>query len=390
MKGIVIMNTTRNMINLNPQLVREIYEEAKKYDGVLDLTLGDPDIKTPEFIIRETIAALENNKTKYTANSGMAELRRAISEDVYKRTGIRYDADSEITVTAGAMGALFLASRCILAPGDEMIILEPNWPNYVNMVRMCGAKEVIVSLFEDNIIEKIRTAVSDKTRAIIINSPSNPTGLVLPWDMLCEIAAIAKENDLYVISDEVYHSIVFDMEYKSILEIEGMKERTILVDSMSKRFSMTGYRVGFMCAQREIAYLSAQLQENVNSCACMFAQAASAIALENCEQAQTEITEIFKDRCTSMVAELNKSPYLDVPSPTATFYLFFDITKTKMSSYDFTVKLLRSKHIAVVPGNAFGRTGEGYIRIACTLSTEKLVAAAKQIVAFINEECGNN
>lgn len=375
-----------NVVKENePQLVRRIYDKSKEYANVVDLTLGDPDIPTPKIVKDAANKALAENKTKYTANAGIPELREAISADVKKRTGITYSID-EITVTAGAMGALYLSTISILNPGDEMIILEPHWPNYTNMVKMCGAVPKYVNyLGEDNVknlTQNIEKAITDKTKAIIINSPSNPTGVVLPFKKLEEIAEITKKYNLWVITDEVYHTIVFDGSFRSILEIPDMKERTILVDSISKRFSMTGFRVGFVCAPKEVAVAVATLEENVNSCACMFAQYASFSALKNSETLEKEICETFRSRCNAMTAELKKSKNLSVNDATSTFYLFININKTKLTSEEFAYKLLDEKHIAVVPGNAFNKAGEGYIRIACTLSEEKLVAAAKEIVDF--------
>lgn len=375
-----------NVVKENePQLVRRIYDKSKEYENVVDLTLGDPDIPTPQKVRDAANKALAENKTKYTANAGIPELRAAISADVKKRTGITYSID-EITVTAGAIGALYLTTVSILNPDDEMIILEPHWPNYTNMVKMCGAVPKYVNyLGEDNLkilAQNIEKAITNKTRAIIINSPSNPTGVVLPFEKLKAIAEIAKKYNLWVITDEVYHTIVFDGSFRSILEIPNMKERTILVDSLSKRFSMTGFRVGFVCAPKEVAVAVATLEENVNSCACMFAQYASFSALKNSETLEKEICETFRSRCNAMTAELKKSKNLIVNDATSTFYLFIDINKTGLTSEEFAYKLLDEKHIAVVPGNAFNRAGEGYIRIACTLSEEKLVAAAKEIVDF--------
>lgn len=377
-----------NVVKENePQLVRKIYDKSKEYDNVVDLTLGDPDIETPKEIKEATYKAIEKNQTKYTANAGTIELREAIANDVFKRTGIRYDLN-EISVTAGAMGALYLSTVSILNPEDQMIVLEPHWPNYTNMIKMCGAVPKYINyLGKENLqalTQNIENAITEKTRAIIINSPSNPTGIVLPFETLIKIADIAKKHNLWVITDEVYHTIVFDKSFRSILEIPDMKERTILVDSLSKRFSMTGFRVGFVCAPKEIATAVATLQENVNSCACMFAQYASKIALENSETLEKDICETFFKRCTAMTKELQKGKNLIAKPATSTFYLFIDIKKTGLSSEEFAYRLLEEKHIAVVPGNAFNKAGEGYIRIACTLSEEKLVAAAKEIVDFSN------
>ncbi len=370
-----------------PQLVRRIYDKSKEYENVVDLTLGDPDIPTPQSVKDAANKALTENKTKYTANAGILELREAISKDVLGRTGINYTTD-EIAVTAGAMGALYLSAVSILNPGDEMIILEPHWPNYTNMVKMCGAVPRYVNYIGEenmqNLASNIENIITNRTKAIIINSPSNPTGVMLSFEKLKEIAFLVKKYNLWVFTDEVYRTIVFDGSFRSILEIPDMKERTILIDSLSKRFSMTGFRVGFVCAPKEIATAVATLQENVNSCACMFAQCASVTALENSEALEKEICEIFRKRCTAMTEELKKSKNLILADAVSTFYLFIDITRTGLTSEAFAYRLLDEKHIAVVPGNAFNKAGEGYIRIACTLSEEKLVAAAKEIVDFAN------
>lgn len=372
--------------NNKPQLVRKIYDKSKEYKDVIDLTLGDPDIPTPELVKEATTYALKNNYTKYTANAGLIELRQAISEDVKKRTGVEYNIN-EISVTAGAMGALYLSSVSMYNPGDEVIVVEPHWPNYTNMIEMCRAIPKYVSYIGidvNTLGERIEKLVTDKTKSIVINSPSNPTGIVIPFNVLKDIANIAKKYNLYVVTDEVYHTIVFDGEYHSILEIPEMKERTILIDSLSKRFSMTGYRVGFVCAPENIARSVAVFEENVNSCACMFAQYASIVALKNCDKLEKEICATFKERCVSMASELSKCDKLILLPVKATFYLFINITKTGLTSEEFAYKLLEEKHIAVVPGNAFNNAGEGYIRIACTLSTERLIDAAKKIVDFVN------
>lgn len=379
------MSVSKVVKENEPQLVRRIYDKSKEYENIVDLTLGDPDIPTPQLIKDAANMALDKNKTKYTANAGIIELREAISNDVFKRTGIKYSTD-EITVTAGAMGALYLSTISILDPSDEMIILMPHWPNYTNMVKMCGATPKYVNFLGEenlkNLVQNIENIITENTKAIIINSPSNPTGVVLSFNTLLKISDIAKKYNLWIITDEVYHTIVFDGSFRSILEIPNMKERTILVDSLSKRFSMTGFRVGFVCAPKEVAVAVATLEENVNSCACMFAQYASLVALENSKTLEKDICDTFKSRCSAMTNELKKSKNLIVNDVTSTFYLFIDIKKTGLTSEEFAYKLLEEKHIAVVPGNAFNKAGEGYIRVACTLSEEKLVLAAKEMVDF--------
>ena len=367
---------------LDAQLVRIIYELAKQYDDVIDLTLGDPDIATPSHVSMAGIRAITEGKTKYTANAGIPALRQAICRDVAKRTGVSYTAD-EVCVTAGAMGALFLGTMSILNEGDEMIILEPHWPNYSGMVKMCHAVPVFVNaLDESTLLGDIESAISARTRAIIINSPSNPTGRVLSEQTLEGIARLAKAHDLYVFSDEVYHTIIFGGTYRSIVSYEGMKERCILVDSLSKRFSMTGWRLGFACAPKAVAEKMALLQEHVNSCACMFAQCAGMEALNAGPEAENQIKQVFYERCKALSGELNRCEALSCPMPDGTFYLWMDIRKTGLGSEEFAIRLLKQEHVATVPGNAFNKAGEGYIRIACTQDTSVLLRAAEKIVRF--------
>jgi len=367
---------------IDEQLVRIIYEEAKKYDDVIDLTLGDPDIDTPAHISMAGMRAICEGKTKYTANAGLSALRESICRDVQMRTDVTY-TQNEVCVTAGAMGALFLSTMSILNEGDEMIILQPHWPNYTGMVRMCHATPVYVNALEEQtLLDEIKSEITQRTRAIIINSPSNPTGRILPQHILEGIADLAKTHDLYVLTDEVYHTIVFHGTYHSILSIDGMKERCILIDSLSKRFSMTGWRLGFACAPREIIRKMALLQEHVNSCACMFAQYAAITALNDSRDADTLIKDVFYKRCLALSDAISACDRLKCPMPDGAFYLWVDIRATGLTSEEFAMKLLQQQHVATVPGNAFNIAGEGYIRIACTRDTAVLLQAAEKIVLF--------
>lgn len=379
------MYVSRTVKENEPQLVRKLFDKAKEYDDVIDLTLGDPDLPAPQPVKDAAYAAIAANRTKYTTSAGIAELRRAVAADVEARTGVSY-AMNEIAVTAGAMGGLYLSLVSIIDDGDEAIVLQPHWPNYTNMIKMCGGVPVFVDfLGSADVAGDIEKAVTPKTRAVIINTPSNPTGAVLPFETLEKIAAVAVKHDLWVISDEVYHTLVFDGGFRSIVEVPGMKERTILADSVSKRFSMTGFRVGYICAPAQVATAAAALQENVNSCACMFAQYAALTAITRAGEFEGIIRDVFRDRCTAMAAELDKSAKLEIGVPKATFYLFVNIKKTGLSSEQFAYRLLEEKHIAVVPGNAFNKAGEGYIRIACNLDKEILVKAAKTIADFADD-----
>ena len=381
------MHLSQMLSSIEPQLARRLFDKAKTYSNVIDLTLGDPDFPTPEHIKAAGAQALADNKTKYTANAGILELRQAISEDIEKRLGVRYDPDKEIICTIGAMGALYLATICTLNPGDEMIVLAPHWPNYNNMVKMCHAVPVHVNIYGQenlaNMRENILAAITPKTKALILNTPCNPTGQILEWEHLQVIADIAKEYDLTVFSDEVYHTILFEGEHRSITQIEGMKERTILIESLSKRYSMTGWRVGFAAAPASIIDYMVQLNEDVAACVPMFCQYGAIEAIRNGDEAAAQMCEGFRRRCEYMTDALNSMRGIRCERSRGTFYLFVDIRETGMTSEEFAYGLLEQEQVAVVPGNAFDASGEGYIRIACTVDVPVLEQAAQRIRRFV-------
>lgn len=375
--------------SIEPQLARRLYDKAKTYNNVIDLTLGDPDFSTPPAICAAGCQAILSGKTKYTANAGLLELRAAISEDIERRLGIKYDPETEIICTIGAMGALYLATICSLDPDDEMIVLAPHWPNYTNMIKMCYGKPVYIDSYGEKhlskLSENLENSVTAKTKAIILNTPSNPTGQILSGESLQIISEFAKKYDLTVFSDEVYHTIIFDeMKHESILQFDGMKERTVLIDSLSKRFSMTGWRVGFAAAPREMINYMVQLNEDVAACVPMFVQHAAVEALKNGREAEKAICNGFYERCRYMTKRLNDIPGITCKETNGTFYLFVDISKTGLTSEQFAFGLLEHEQVAVVPGNAFNIHGEGYIRIACTVDIEKLSEAADRILRYVS------
>lgn len=384
------MHLSRMLESIEPQLARRLFDKAKQYDNVIDLTLGDPDFATPHNVKDAAIAAMQAGRTKYTANAGILPLRQAIAKDVQTRLGVGYDPEKEIICTIGAMGALYLATVCTLNPGDEMIVLAPHWPNYNNMVKMCHAVPVHVNVYGEenlkNLAENLEKAVSPRSKALILNTPCNPTGQILELAQLRIIADFAKKYDLTIFSDEVYHTILFDgREHHSIIEIEGMKERTILIESLSKRFSMTGWRVGFACAPASIIDYMVQLNEDVAACVPEFCQYGAIEALENGAESAKAMNEGFRKRCRFMTDALNAIPGIRCAESAGTFYLFVDIRDTGMNSMDFCYELLDKAQVAVVPGNAFHESGEGFIRIACTVDIPVLEEAADRIRNFIEK-----
>lgn len=308
--GEVLMKISQAVNSITPSLTRELFNLAQEYDDVIDLTLGDPDIQPDDRIKEAACAAIREGKTRYSANAGLVEFRKVISEQFEKEYEIEVAPEKNVIVTVGGMEALYLSLRCLIDEGDEVIIPAPYYVNYAQMVRSCGGIPVIVNTSEESgfsvSASQIKKAITPKTVAMILNSPCNPTGQILGLDTLKELASIAVQYDLVVISDEVYKSLVYTSSpYKSIVTFTGMKERTIVVDSLSKRFAMTGYRIGYAIGPDNIIASMIKLQENVAACAALPSQYAGIAAYEYCAN-DKRIAKIFEKRCKSMSAAINK------------------------------------------------------------------------------------
>lgn len=383
------MKISRNSQSIEPSLSRRLFNMAKQYDDVIDLTLGDPDIK-PSNIIRESGSeAIMSGNTKYSANAGVLELRKAISENIKEEYGVTINPESEITVTVGGMEALFLSISCLVDPGDEVIILAPYYVNYKQMVNMCSGTPVIINTSESSSFavsaEQLEQAVTDRTVAIIINTPCNPTGTVLDSNALQIIAEISKKYDLTVISDEVYRTLIFDgKQHQSILTLPDMKERTVLIDSLSKRFAMTGYRLGYAVGPETFTSNLIKMQENVAACAPVPSQFAGIAAFKNCKN-DTFIRDEFELRRNYIYDALNSVEGLSCVKPAATFYMFVNIESTGLDSLTFAERLLKEQHVAVVPGITYGQAYNNYVRIAFTVKIDLLKKAVAKIDEFMKQ-----
>lgn len=370
-------------------LVRSLFNEAKKYDDVIDFTLGDPDVQTHQAIKDAACVAIQEGKTRYSQNAGLLDLRQTISKYYERKESFKYDPVTEVMVTVGAMEGLYLALISMLNPGDEVIMPAPYYVNYAQMIRMCHAVPVIIDNPEradlSFDVADIEKAITPQTRAVMINTPSNPTGRIIPWDKIVGIAELAKKYDLVVISDEVYKCLIYDnIPFKSIVGIDGMRERTILINSLSKEFCMTGYRIGYVLAPEEIIAAMTKLQENVCACAPLPSQYAAIKALGDNEDYSKNMVEIFTERRNTLYEGLSKIEKFTIKAPEATFYMMVDISKTGMDSIDFCYALLRGTHVAVVPGVAYGQCCNHYIRIAFTLDIEKIKEGVRRITEFVN------
>ena len=375
---------------IKPSLTRTLFNMAKAYDDVIDFTLGDPDVPTHQKIKDAGCKAIQDSKTRYSQNAGLLELRNVISDYYIRKEGFKYDPISEIMVTVGAMEGLYLALLSITNPGDEYIIPAPYYVNYGQMVHMCGGIPVIVDKPAEEPLsfrtEDIEAAITPKTKAIIINTPSNPSGKIISLNKIEKLAELAKKHDLYVISDEVYKCLIYgENKFKSIVSIEGMRERTILTNSLSKEFCMTGWRIGYVLANKEIVANMTKLQENVCACAPLPSQYAAIEALSSKEDYSANMKSIFSERRDALVSGINSIKGLSCTPPDATFYLMVDISKTGLKSFDFACKLLESVHVAVVPGVTYGQSCDNYVRIAFTKNVDVIKQGVERIATFMSQ-----
>ena len=375
--------------SVKPSLTRKLFNMARAYDDVIDFTLGDPDVQTHQEIKDAGCAAIQEGKTRYSQNAGLIDLRRTITE-YYKRTeGYIYSPNDETIVTVGAMEGLYLALLSILDPEDEVIIPAPYYVNYVQMVSLCHAKPVVIDNPEAEElsfnIEDVEKAVTSKTKAIIINTPSNPSGKVIPWNKIVALAEIAIKHNLIVIADEVYKCLMYDnAKFKSIVSIDGMRERTVLVNSLSKEFCMTGWRIGYVLAPKELVATMTKLQENICACAPLPSQYAAIEALSGNGDYSKDMVDIFTRRRNILYEGLSKIAGLRCNKPEATFYMMVAISSTGLTSYDFCCKLIESVHVACVPGVAYGNSCDKYIRIAFTLDENKIREGVLRIKKYIS------
>ena len=366
--------------------IRAMFDKANTMTGVVSMGIGEPDLHTPEAICRACADALLNGYTHYTPNAGFPQLRQAISQYALDVPGL-YDPMTEIIVTNGGMGALSLVMLVLLQPGDQVLIQNPQWLNYESQIRFCGGEPVGVPTSKENNLvmtaEDIRKCyVPGKTKALIINSPNNPTGEVVPLEELKKIAELAQELDLLVISDEVYNTLLYEGEKAvSISTLPGMRERTIIINSFSKSYAMTGWRVGFAAAPAPIVAKMTVLQENFNSCVNAAAQMGAIYALEHPEL-RNELNESLTVRRKVALEGIQAIPGMKCSNPKGAFYLFPDISSFGMDSNTFCDRLLDEAKVVCIPGSAFGSCGEGHFRLSYTAKMDQLTEALARMKKF--------
>ncbi len=382
------MNIAERVKCVLPSPPRAIFDRASQYTDVVDLTLGDPDLPPPVNVREAACRAIMEGKTRYSANAGLIELRNAISQDIEKNTGVVADPQSEIIVTVGAMEAAFLTMYSLVEPGDEVVIHAPFWINYSQVVRSLGAVPVFVyTRPEDNFqlkAEDLEAVITPKTKIVVLNSPNNPTGAVIPDETLEKIAGMAKKYDFTVISDEIYEFLIYNgQRCKSIRSLPGMKERTVVINGMSKRFAMTGWRLGWAIGPAELIGQMTKMQENIVACAPLPAQHGGIEALSS-RTDMNYIRDEFQKRRDVIFNGINAIKGLKCHPVPATFYAMIDISSTGLKAEEFAYRLLDAQKVAVIHGSAYG--GENYdkfVRIAFTMKEERLLEALRRIRAFM-------
>ena len=368
--------------------IRKMFNIAATMKDVISFTVGEPDFVTPRNIIAAAVRSLRRGETHYTPNAGLLALREAVARRAGEELSAAPDPEREIIVTAGGMEALMLGMMVLIDPGDEVIISDPHWSNYPRQVQMCGGIPRFVTVREEDgfvlLPDDVRKAVTPKTKMIILNSPSNPTGAVMDGGTLSEIARIAVEHDLFVISDEVYHHFLYDgAEWASVSTLEGMRERTLVVDSLSKTYAMTGWRVGYAFGPEKVVKNMVKYQENFIGCVNSQAQYAAIEALEGTQAPLHHMVRTYSERRKLIVEGINGIAKLSCVWPKGAFYCFVNIRKSRMSSEEFAMELLKETGVVAVPGSGFGRGGEGYLRLSYATSESNIARGLARIRHFM-------
>ncbi|MEF2736371.1 MAG: aminotransferase class I/II-fold pyridoxal phosphate-dependent enzyme [Bifidobacterium choerinum] len=371
---------------LKPSGIRKYFDLANAMEGVISLGVGEPDFDTPWHISAKAVESLEEGRTHYTANRGLLALRRQIANYYRNRYGIGYDPESQILVTVGGSEAVDLCCRTLINPGDEVIVLDPNYVAYEPAIEMAGGVPVRIELTQEHdfklLPEDLEAAISERTKAIIVNFPSNPTGGVMSREEYARIVPIIQRSGIYVISDEIYSELLFDGEFCSPANFEDIRDQVLVINGFSKAFAMTGWRLGYLLSNPE---LSAQLTK-VHPFVIMSAPtAAQYAAIEALEHGMPDIEAMrreYEARRNLLCTRLNRMG-LTTNVPKGTFYVFANITSSGLSSDEFCVRLLEEQKVAIVPGTAFGESGEGFVRISYATSMEHIKEACARIEAFL-------
>ncbi|PLR66091.1 aminotransferase [Bacillus sp. UMB0893] len=377
---------SNTVTQLKPSGIRKFFDLAASMEGVISLGVGEPDFVTSWSVREACILSLEQGFTSYTANAGLKELRVEIVQYLHKKFNTAYRYEDEIIVTVGASQALDIALRAITNPGDEVLIPEPCFVSYGPLVSLAGGLAVpLHTKAEDQfklLPDQIEAAITDQTKALLLCSPSNPTGAVLNKTELEEIAKVAEKHDLLILADEIYAELTYEEAYTSFPSLAGMRKRTILISGFSKGFAMTGWRLGFIAAPAELSQAMLKIHQYSMMCAPTMAQYGAIEALKNGQQDVEHMKKSYRQRRNYFVDSLNEIG-LPCHLPGGAFYAFPSIANTGLSSEEFAERLLLEQKVAVVPGHVFGQSGEGFIRCSYASSLEQLQEALRRIAVFM-------
>lgn len=374
------------VVDIQPSGIRKFFDIVSEMKDAISLGVGEPDFDTPWHIREEGIYSLEKGRTFYTSNAGLKELKMEICNYIDRKCHVQYDYNSEVMVTVGGSEAIDIGLRAMLDPGDEVLIPQPCYVSYVPCVTLADGVPVIIELKEENNFkltkQELLDAITDKTKVLILPFPNNPTGAIMEYEDLIDIAEVVREKELFVMSDEIYSELTYGRQHVSIASLPGMKERTILINGFSKSYAMTGWRLGYACAPKEIMQQMIKIHQFAIMCAPTTSQYAAVEALRNGDNDVVIMREAYDARRRFLIDELRRIGF-DCFDPYGAFYVFPSIKKFGMSSDEFAEKLLREEKVAVVPGTAFGDCGEGFLRISYAYSIDNLKIALERIERFI-------
>ena len=376
---------SEKITSIKPSGIRKFFDIVTTMEGAISLGVGEPDFETPYFIREEAIYSLEKGRTFYTSNSGLKELREEIDRYLQRKLNISYDPMTEIIVTVGGSEGIDIALRAMLDNGDEVLIPQPSYVSYEPCVILAGGKPVIIKsdndfkLTKEQVLEKI----TDKTKLLVMPFPNNPTGSIMTYEELEEIAKICIEKDIFVLSDEIYCELTYTGKHASIAQVPGMKERTIVINGFSKSYAMTGWRLGYACGPEMIIKQMTKIHQFAIMCAPTTSQYAAVLALRDGDLDVEKMRESYNQRRRYLINRFNEIG-MDCFEAEGAFYVFPSIKKFGLSSEEFATRLLMEEKVAIVPGTAFGDCGEGFMRISYAYSLERLKEALDRIERFVS------
>ncbi len=373
---------------IKPSGIRKFFDIAATKKGVISLGVGEPDFITPWHIREEAIHAIEKGRTFYTGNKGLPELRKGICDYYSRRFNVDYNGDENCIITVGGSEAIDIVLRTILKPGDEVILPTPAYVAYAAIIEMAGGKVIEVQLKEEDEFkltpEALRKVISERTKAVILNFPGNPTGGIMTYDDYAKIVPILKQHHIFAVTDEIYAELTYEGKHCSIAVFEEIRDRVIIINGFSKAYSMTGYRVGYILAHKDIIEMCLKIHQYTIMCATTPCQYAAIEAVNNGDNDIEEMFLSFRQRRNYIVKELNRIG-LKTHMPQGAFYVFPSIAITGMKCEEFCERLLEEENLALVPGNAFGDAGEGYVRISYAYSLDEIKLAISKLEHFLEK-----